>query len=67
MAVSFASVPLLVKKHLRQFAARRDGRDLLRERRLRLVREHGGDVLQRVELRVDFARSPSRCSGRRSP
>ena len=35
-----------------ELAAGRDRGDLLRQRRLRLVGEHRGDVLQRVELAV---------------
>ena len=54
MAVSLASVPLLVKKRFGELAAGRDGGDLFRERGLRLIGEDGGDVLQRVDLLVDL-------------
>ena len=54
MAVSFASVPELVKKDLVSSPPGVMRGDLLRERRLRLIGEDGGDVLERVELLVDF-------------
>ena len=47
-------------------AAGRERGDLLRQRRLRLVGEHRGDVLQRVDLRVDLGVDLRRCSGPRS-
>ncbi len=49
-----ASVPLLVKN---DFVSAPPGvmlRELLGKRHLRLVREHGGDVLQLVDLRVNL-------------
>ena len=54
MAVSFASVPLLVKKDLVSLPPGVMLGDLLRQRGLRLVGENGGDVLQRVHLPMDL-------------
>src|SRR6185503_2729924 len=42
------------KERFRQLAARRDRRDLLGERRLRLVRKQGRDMLKRIELLVNL-------------
>ncbi len=43
------------EKRFGQFSARRDLRQLLGQRRLRLIGEHGGHVLQPVHLRVHLA------------